>query len=384
MIGIDERVKAEERQLALENELKESHDRELVGRVAGGIAHDFNNSLQAIIGFSEILASNVETGHLIQEDIMRNNRQVLKAVTSASELVRQLLALGKRQTLALEVFDIADWLEECRPIVSTILDSNINFSIHAAAGLTVEGDTSQLERVVANLALNAKDAMPNGGHFIISAALKDNHIEVDFRDTGTGVPESMIEQIFEPFFTSKDVHQGSGLGLAVTAGIIEQHSGQNKAESTEGLGTTIKISLPYSTGQENRSTLTTMPLPNLHHEMCLLVFDDRSVIRELIASMLKDQPVKVIEAKDGFHAVEKYKAYQDSIDMVLLDIDMPGQNGDLAAVEIRAMKPDIPIVFMTGYAGDYTDLSAFHNEVVIKKPFNRSDLFSVLMRYQQS
>ncbi len=381
MVDISDRVNIEQRQEALEFELKEAHQRELVGRVAGGIAHDFNNSLQTIIGFSEIIESNAKAGLVNKDDVIRNNQQVLKAATSASELVRQLLALGRRQTLSLQVFDIGNWIEECRPILSTILDANINFSVDIPAGLTIEGDKAQLERVLANLALNAKDAMPGGGGFRILARQKQDLVELVFEDTGTGIPDSIIEQVFEPFFTSQEVHEGSGLGLAVTAGIVEQHHGAIKAESQEGAGTRIIVTLPYKAGlPEQKSTLAS-DIPQLDAPSRILVVDDREVIRELIKAMLEDQPIEIIEAKDGNDAVTKFSEHHRELDMVLMDIVMPGQNGDLAAIDMRAMDDSVPIVFMTGYAGDYTDLAAFHDETVIKKPFSRRELFTELNRY---
>lgn len=382
MVDIDERVEAEKRQEALELELRESHQRELVGRVAGGIAHDFNNSLQAIIGFSEILETNATAGKLDRDQVLKNNQQVLKAATGASELVRQLLALGRRQTLSLEVFDVADWLEECHPIVRTILGSNIDYKVHVPPGLTIEGDTAQLERVVANLALNAKDAMNDGGEFCITAEQEGSNVEILFQDTGVGIPEAIIEQIFEPFFTSKESHQGSGLGLAVTSGIVAQHSGNIKAESQEGVGTKIKITLPFVAGEVSKRSNSSTELPELKQDLNLLVVDDREVIRELVGTMLKDQSVNIIEAQDGVDAVKKFQQHHEHLDLVLMDIVMPGQNGDKAAGQMKEVNSDIPVIFMTGYAGEFTDLNSFHNKTVIKKPFNRRDLFNVLASYQ--
>jgi PAS domain S-box-containing protein len=380
-VDIDDTVKNEERQKSLENDLQEARQRELVGRVAGGVAHDFNNSLQTIIGYSELLENEIKTGRATDDYVIQSSKQILKSATSASELVRQLLALGRRQTLTLETFDIGKWLNNLEPLIHTILDSSIALTMDIPGGLTVEGDRSQLERVIANLTLNAKDAMPSGGQFRITARQQDGHIEMVFSDNGSGIPESILPQIFEPFFTSKSFDQGSGLGLAVSAGIIEQHKGEIIAQSQEGYGASIRIRLPVATGETVLLQDSRPEIPELEDESTILLVDDRTVIRELVISMSLDQPLKFIEAKDGLEAVEQFRIHQDDIDLILMDIVMPNLNGDAAAARIKEINPNAPIIFMTGYAGDLTDLSAIQSETVLAKPFNRRNLLSTLFQH---
>ncbi len=377
-IDIEEQMRTEQRQKTLEMELAESRQRELVGRVAGGIAHDFNNSLQTIIGYSEMSLNAAEHGPLNSSDIIRNNQQILKAATSASELVRQLLALGRRQTLKFELIDLAEWLKEASTMIDPIIDSNIELTIDVPSGLTVRADPIQLERVLANLTVNAKDAMPGGGTFLIRGRHHADRIELSFSDSGSGIPESILDHIFEPFFTSKNLNQGSGLGLAVSAGIIEQHQGEISAKSIEGEGTTINITLPFVVSEARPDkTPETMP-PEISGSYCILVVDDRDVIRDLIGSMLRREPIEILEARNGIEAVELFSTHKRRIDLVLMDIVMPGQNGDVAAEKIKQQKPNIPIVFMTGYAGDLADPSAIQEQAVLAKPFTRHELLRTL------
>ena len=377
-IDIDDVVQIENRQKALEGDLQEARQRELVGRVAGGVAHDFNNSLQSIIGFSELLVSDAESGELDTDKVVENGQHILKSATNASELVRQLLALGRRQTLTLETFDINEWIENQSPLIHTILDSSIKLTIDIPYSLAIEGDRSQLERVIANLTLNAKDAMPTGGQFRITARQQEDQVELVFADTGMGIPESIMPLIFEPFFTSKAMEQGSGLGLAMSAGIIEQHKGEIAAESKEGFGTSIRILFPLARNELLSDTNISQPPPEIAGHFTVLVVDDRTVIRELVISMSKGQTLSFIEAKDGEEAIRKYKQYQSEIDLVLMDIVMPKLNGDAAAAQIRSLDEHVPILFMTGYAGDLTDLSAIQKEAVLAKPFNRQSLLGAI------
>jgi PAS domain S-box-containing protein len=380
-IDIDDRLKIEQRQQALESELIEARQRELVGRVAGGVAHDFNNALQSVIGFAEMTLADIERDNFNNADIKHYNQQILKAASNASDLVRQLLALGRRQTLALKFLDLAEWLQDASTLLDPILDSNIKLETNVPPGLSIEADPIQLERVLANLSLNAKDAMPNGGTFTISAHRDSDTVELTFTDSGTGIPETILDQIFEPFFSSKDVNEGSGLGLAVSAGIIEQHGGEITATSTEGEGTTIAIRLPYATGPSKEHNFNADEVPDLPGSHQILLVDDKEVIRSLVKSMLQDSDTTTIEAVDGLDAVEQFQLHADQIDLVLMDIVMPRQNGDVAAAQIRKLAPSIPVIFMTGYAGNDSNLSSLQKETILNKPFTRHQLMKTLAEH---
>lgn len=380
-IDIDDRLKIEQRQQSLEQQLIEARQRELVGRVAGGVAHDFNNSLQSVIGFAEMILTDIDQSNLDTAEIRHYNQQILKAASNASDLVRQLLALGRRQTLALKFLDLAEWLEDASTLLDPILDSRIKLEINVPPGLTVEADPIQLERVLANLSLNAKDAMPNGGTFTIFGRRDDDTIELTFTDSGSGIPDAIVGKIFEPFFSSKDVDEGSGLGLAVSAGIIEQHGGEISADSSEGKGTTIAIRLPFSSGTPIEQNLSENDIPRLSGIRQILVVDDKEVIRGLVKSMLRDSDTSIIEAEDGASAVQQFKLHANHIDLVLMDIVMPGLTGDAAAAQMRELKPSIPIVFMTGYAGDQSNLSLLHKETILTKPFTRQQLMLTLAEH---
>ncbi len=378
VVDIENRVELENLQQKLESELIESQQRELLGRIAGGIAHDFNNSLQAIIGFAEIESSNIANKERSRDRANQNIDNILKAASSASDLVRQLLALGRRQSLNITSIDLTNWLKGLKPFISTIVSKHIALEINLEDDLRIQGDTAQLERVIANLAVNAKDAMPDSGTFEIIGKRQGDFVELEFRDTGSGIPEDMIKHIFQPFFTSKDADNGSGLGLAVCVGIIEQHQGHIRVESEIGVGTSIIISLPYSCDQntqkgkqEQAQQITTGP-------HTILVVDDQEMIRDMIRSMLLDEAINVLEAKDGFDAVTQYRAHQSEIDLVLIDMMMPGQNGDVTISNIRKVSEHVPVVFMTGYIGEVADLKAMQAETILTKPFTQSDLVAVL------
>lgn len=390
-IDIDDQVRKDEYRSRLEGELNRASRQELVGKVAGGIAHDFNNALQSIIGFSELTAAQLGDDN---PELAQYQQHILRSATSASDLVRQLLAFSSQQTLAMHPVDLGAWAAAQRPMLNSLLGGNIALTIEFEEDLVVLADPGELERVVINLVLNARDAMPEGGQVSISihpcsdeelpANLRitsHRYARFSVRDTGTGVNDAFIDRIFDPYFTMKPDGVGSGLGLAVSAGIIEQHNGHisahNAADKTDAHGgLQVDVYLQRTSQPIHKPDNDVMHPPASLRNLRVLVADDQPVISDLVRSILEAEHATVLLAADGAEAVSVFTENAKAIDLVLIDVVMPGMSGDKAAALMHEVSPGTPIIFMTGYAGDHAALNSLADQTVLAKPFSRSALIS--------
>ena len=386
-----EKMEAIEALRSSEKQLQQAQRLEAVGRLAGGVAHDFNNLLTVIMGYSTLLTrSNLE--ELAHERVLEIN----KAAQRASSLTRQLLAFSRKQVLKPEVLDINSLVEGTGKMLRRLIGEDIEVITSLKPGVgKINADPGQIEQVLINLVVNARDAMPDGGTITIETAnveldpaYSDMHIEVMagsyvmlvVSDTGIGMDAETKSHIFEPFFTTKEVGKGTGLGLSMIYGIIKQSGGNIWVYSEPGKGTSFKIYLPrvhveYRAAFAAYKESNTPPV--LATETILLVEDDE-MVRKLAADILQEKGYQVLVGKTGEEAIRICREHEGHIDLLLTDVVMPSMNGRKLAERIRVIQNDIKMVYMSGY----TDDSIVHHGVLapgtdfLQKPFTAETLSS--------
>jgi two-component system cell cycle sensor histidine kinase/response regulator CckA len=374
---------AKERNTELESQLRQAQKLEAVGQLASGIAHDFNNLLNIMIGYTCLIESKVGS-----ESLRENAKHILTAAGKASSLVRKLLAFGRKQRLNPELVDINASLREYEHFLPRIISEDIRYELRLASALwLVKVDRNQLEQVIVNLVINARDAMPYGGTLTISTSNQEQAEEVLLMvsDTGVGMTEETKSRIFDPFFTTKADGQGSGLGLSTVHGIVIQSGGRIAVSTEVGQGTSFCVYFPRATesrelrmsgrkvNDKSQSQSKLLPLSRKFTETILMA-EDEAELREIVAAMLRMQGYTVIAAKDGQEAVLLAKTHNGPVDLLLTDIIMPRMNGIEAAELIRAVRPDIRVIYMTGYAEQTISLG--NNDALLEKPVSPPVLFA--------
>jgi PAS domain S-box-containing protein len=363
----------------LESQLLHAQKMEAVGRLAGGVAHDFNNALGVILGYTELLMRQVgeaQRGKL---------EQILKATQRASGLTRQLLAFSRRQVVDPKVLDLNALVSDLEKMLRRLIGEDIDLAIATAPDLgKVKVDPGQLEQVVMNLCVNARDAMPDGGLLRIETAnaLMDagqvarlppmapgRYVMVTVSDAGCGIAKEMLPQIFEPFFTTKEEGKGTGLGLAMVYGIVKQAGGYVFVESEVGKGTTFRIYLPRVDEAVTPAALEA-PMPTLGCETILLV-EDESSLRTLAREILQEHGYRVIEAAGPQEAKELSEKHQEPIQLLVTDVVMPQMNGRVLARALCAARPGLKVLYMSGYTDDVLARSGVleSGTLFLEKPF---------------
>jgi PAS domain S-box-containing protein len=385
-----ERRRREEAQRKLQEQLFQAQKMESVGTLAGGVAHDFNNLLTGIMGFTEIAAS--ELGSVDPQ--FENLQQVLSLSARARELVRQLLLFSRPAAEGRQICRLHMFLAEIATLLRRTIPENIEIEpILVEEEMNVEVNPSQLQQVLLNLAVNARDAMSDGGRLRIEAApmsvsrttaqthsnvQSGRFVRVTVSDTGEGIPAPILPHIFEPFFTTKEIGKGTGLGLSVAYGIIKAHGGWIEVESQVGQGTSFHIYLPvaeqagaeHAEGDEEDIVGGTETI---------LIVEDEPTVRTLGRKVLEKLGYRVLIAQDGREAVEVYAAHQDEIDLVLLDVIMPQMSGQRAFEELRRLNPQVKIVLVTGYSpGDVTEDLVLRGAQMVQKPYDMRTLATVV------
>jgi two-component system, cell cycle sensor histidine kinase and response regulator CckA len=353
VLDISERV-------TLQQELRQAQKLDAIGRLAGGMAHDFNNLLMIVQGRSELALKVLETGH----PAIRHLYSIHRTAAQAESLTRQLLAFSRNQTLQSRVMSLNDVVAETRDLIHRWLGEDIIFRSDVEPALwPVRGDTIQMQQVLVNLVLNARDAMPQGGTLSIrtlnvpehdygdpARALTDS-VLLEIRDSGRGIDEETLGLIFEPFFTTKGRGKGTGLGLSTAYGVITQSNGSIQVESTPGKGTVFRIYLPRTEGTvERRAHLAGSPgtgLQPLHRPGVVLLVESHHDLRLIIRSFLEDMGHHVIAAADA-EAVLASMADTEKVDILVTEVVLPSMSGPDLAFYIREERPDLPVIFMTG------------------------------------
>ncbi|MEW6321421.1 MAG: ATP-binding protein [Acidobacteriota bacterium] len=369
----------------LEEQFRQAHRMEAVGRLAGGIAHDFNNLLTAITGFATLTLNDMPESDTHRKHI----DQIRRAAERAASLTRQLLAFSRRQVLQLQPVDLRTSITDMGRMLQRLIGEDIRLELRLADATTVvETDPSQMELVLLNLAVNARDAMPRGGTLTISTARvrvegasggatrhglparPGDYVVLSVRDTGVGMPPYVVERIFEPFFTTKPTGQGTGLGLSTVHGIVMQSGGHISVASAPGEGTTFDIYLPAADAPTQAPAAPPPVEAGAGHETVLLVEDD-SGVRELARDVLERGGYRVIEAPDAQAAIEQHASSSRHIDLLLSDIVMPGMNGIDLAQQLEALQPDLRVLLMSGYPDDALERHGLTARPVhfLQKPF---------------
>ncbi len=369
----------------LEAQLSESQKMDAIGRLAGGIAHDFNNLLTVIHGNAELLSE----GELEPETVAELVTDIRGASERAAGLVRQLLAFGRRQPARPEVVDLNVVVAEMAGLLRRVLGERVTIATQlSTSAVRTRVDRSQLEQVVMNLAVNARDAMPKGGTLTISTseatevrnglpATKLARLIVT--DTGTGMSPGVRAKIFEPFFTTKEPGKGTGLGLATVYGIVKQSGGQIGVDSALGVGTAFRVELPWCSDSPGSSSSLYLPVTKSIQDKTVgcgrsvLLVEDEEGVRKMANSTLQSCGYSVTAADNGEAALDRLETGL-AIDVLVTDLTMPGMGGRELASRVRAMRAEVGVVFISGYAPDASWLNDVPGAVFLAKPFTPTDL----------
>jgi len=360
---ITERKQAEEKMAALQVQLGQSQKMEAIGRLGGGIAHDFNNILAVIQGYSDLCLFRIPKEDPLREDI----QAITNAVKRAANLISQLLAFSRRQTMEMEVINLNPLLQNLEKMLHRVIGEDVKLVTTLPDDLgRVKADPGQIEQILLNLAVNARDAMPSGGKLTIETAnvtLKEtgsqNHmgltpghyVMISITDTGLGMTQEVKERIFEPFFTTKEIGKGTGLGLSMVYGIVKQSGGHIGVDSEPGKGTTFRIYLPRVDEPVVEVDEKEIGGPPLGNET-ILVVEDEEEVRKLVTRSLKKQGYKVLEASQGKEVFSLCEEQGGPIHLMVTDVVMPEMTGVELAKHIKQVYPEMKVLYMSGYNSD--------------------------------
>ena len=387
--------RTQEGQRQLERQLAESQKMEAIGKLAGGVAHDFNNMLTAILGYSSLIMEDAPPDSPIRDQAA----QIKRAAESAGSLTQKLLAFSRRQVLQTNQFNFAVLLENLLNLVRRVIGADITVVSTAEPGLwPVLADPAQVEQSIVNLAINARDAMPEGGTLSIVArnaprpdgerrpdgdVRPGNYVQIVVSDTGTGMDEATRARMFEPFFTTKPQGKGTGLGLSTVYGFIRQCGGHISVTSAPGQGTSIEMLLPRA---PDMATSIPTPTPGPVHasaglqQETVLVVEDEEAVRNLAVESLKRGGYLVIQAGSGDEAERVADAFEGPIHVLLTDVVMPGMKGPELADRMRAARPSIRVLLMSGYAADVVTPGDLAQATLLSKPFSPAALVKAVRK----
>lgn len=381
---ITSRKEMEDALRSSEEQLRQTQKIEAVGRLAGGVAHDMNNALNAIIAFADLALQEAGPSEELRADI----GEIRSAADRAAGITRRLLAFSRRQVLQLQVVELNSIVVSVESMLRRLIGEHIGLSVRLAPDVgRVKTDPSQIEQVIINLALNARDAMPEGGDLCIETDLV--HLDVEqlsafdaiapgdyavlrISDSGCGMSPEVLAHAFEPFFTTKDMSRGSGLGLPVVYGIVKQTGGQIRVRSDPGKGTCVEVLLAKYT----RDSRTDLPVADVAGSESILVVEDEDLVRKVVARILSRAGYRVYVAGSGQEALAIFEETGGGIDLLLTDVVMPGIGGKELATRVASQYPNIRILYMTGYTDDEVLRRGILDEgrALILKPFPPTDL----------
>jgi len=369
--------------MQLQRDLAQAQKLEAIGRLAGGVAHDFNNVLTAILGSAELLLLDAPRGASAREEV----EIIRDAAMRAQELIRQLLAFSARQVLQPAVIDLNDLVKNLGRMLRRLIGEDLAFATELAPDLgAVRADAGQVEQVLVNLAVNARDAMPDGGALTIrtmnvempqsSDLPAGRYVAIEVADTGVGMDAATLARVFEPFFTTKERGKGTGLGLASVYGIVRQSGGHITVSSTPGAGTTFRIHLPrVDAPVDSAREARPVTAPAAGSET-ILVAEDEQIVRVLIRKVLEQAGYTVLLAGGGVEALQLAERHTGRIHLLVTDVVMPGMNGRELARRLVAARPETKVLYLSGYADDAVERHGVLDPgtAFMQKPFGPSAL----------
>jgi two-component system, cell cycle sensor histidine kinase and response regulator CckA len=382
----------------LEEKFRQAHKMEAVGRLTGGIAHDFNNLLGVMIGYAESMQRRLEKTHALRESV----DEIIKAGKRAGSLTQQLLAFSRQQVLYPTVLDLSGIVSDMGKLLGRVIGADIELTTNLDTGLgSVKADQSQLEQVIMNLAVNARDAMPKGGKLILRTEniVMDEifvqqhpypvrpgpYVLLTVTDTGTGMDAETKARAFQPFFTTKEKGKGTGLALSTVYGVVKQSAGYIDIYSNPGEGATFKIYLPRTDEAvtiEKVIHVESAASPKI--EQTILLAEDEPSLRTLTRNTLQECGYTVLEAKDGSEALKVSREHEGGIDLLLTDIVMPEIGGHALTQELSRERPGIRVVYMSGYTASYTGLLLGMRKFFLMKPFTSDSLIEKIREALES
>jgi PAS domain S-box-containing protein len=388
-------LRLEEEKQRIELQYQQAQKLESIGRLAGGVAHDLNNLLGPIIGHAEMIMERTRP----DEDRYDGLNVIIKSGFRARDVVRQLLAFSRKQSLSVRNIDLSAVVEGVQDLLQRTLLENIRIEFNLQKGLTIKADTGQLEQILLNLAVNAQDAMPDGGLLLVETAavrLDGAHLEemsgefevkkghyamLQVSDTGQGMDQHVLDHIFEPFFSTKDKNKGTGLGLAMVYGTVKQHKGYIWAYSEPGRGTSFKIYFPLLEEAVEALPRESEAAPDTGEETVMVVEDDQS-IRDLTVQILIRKGYQVLTADSATECIEIIEKHGGAVDLLLTDVIMPDMNGKELYARIAEKFPGLKVIYMSGYTNDIIAHQGVISEDVnfIQKPFSVRDVTAMIRR----
>jgi signal transduction histidine kinase/ActR/RegA family two-component response regulator len=372
----------------LEDQLRQAQKMEAIGRLAGGVAHDFNNILTTILGYSELVMEGMGQGDPLREDLM----EIHRAAERGAVLTRQLLTLGRRQTLTPQVLDLNLLLTQVKRMLQRVIGEDIELVVDLGSDVGfIRADPSQIEQVILNLVVNARDAMPEGGRLSIRTdrveldeefvrshlgSATGPHARLSVSDTGWGLSAEAKAHLFEPFFTTKEPGKGTGLGLPTAYGIVRQSGGFIEAESEPGRGTTFRMYLPRAVPSEERQGSKTSSFSLKRGNETILLVEDEEPVRLLLSRVLRNCGHQVLEAECPSEALKTCREYPGTIDLLLTDVVMPQASGFELAALAQSQRPRMKVLCMSGHAEHPSvrrGIEAYRGEL-LQKPFTSEAL----------
>jgi two-component system, cell cycle sensor histidine kinase and response regulator CckA len=380
-----------QKQAELEARLQQSQKLETIGRLVGGVAHDFNNRLLVIMGHAELMKRAAAKNPQLEP----HADLVLASARRAADLTRQLLAYGRLQVLTPQAVDLNRVVDGLRRMLERLIGEQVELVTVLGAKQPIHADAGQLEQVLLNLVLNARDAMPAGGRLTVETSdveigpmnpvadlAPGTYISLSVSDTGTGIPEAVRPRVFEPFFTTKEVGKGTGLGLATVDGIVRQSGGAIGFRTTDGRGSTFTAYLPKANEEPAvEAAPDSIPVAELGQHETLLVVDDEDEVRRLLVDVLRLGAYDVLEARNGEQALEVAAAHPAPLDLLVTDMVMPLMGGTELADKLHALQPDLKVLFMSGYSDKDQARPLRDGEEFIAKPFLPAELFVRVNRF---
>jgi PAS domain S-box-containing protein len=382
----------------LEEQLLQSQKMDAIGRLAGGIAHDFNNLLMGILGYCECLLTDLPAKSEYRDDII----EIEKAGEKAAALTRQLLAFSRKQAIAPTALNLNEIVSDMEKLLMRVIGPDIQLQTNKQTDLwAARCDRAQIEQVIMNLSVNAKEAMPEGGGLAIKTAnitiAEDDarvhqgmspgyYVCITIQDTGVGMDSKTQSHAFEPFFTTKEVGKGTGLGLATVYGIVIQNDGHIFVSSRKNKGTTFAIYFPRVSQRHTTRTQSLLGQSDHHGSGTILLVEDEEVVRTFTKTLLKKRGYTILEACEPEEAIRISASFEGKLDLLITDVIMPKMNGQKLAVQLRESRPELKVIFMSGYTDDSVDPDLFLDGVAcfLQKPFKTDELIDAIAQIQSS